>query len=146
MSEDFGVEKARRIWNCEHFHRPSGECRATFIIVRCALFYVGDCQFFEERFDKEEPPKKLVEYINVLRKEHENKKSIRRNVEIAKSLIRFRDQKSRKRLMFAIYRLYRYSGLSPNEISSAIGIPVSRVQFMIGKAFQGQCLKDDSRY
>lgn len=47
-----------------------------------------------------------------------------------------------RRLIFAVYRLYRYFNATPELIAEFSWMPVSKVRDLIGEAFKEQCIKD----
>jgi hypothetical protein len=69
---------------------------------------------------------------------------IKKNLIIIKKNLNDTSKIKRKRLEFAIYRLYRYLNLSPKEISNITQIQETRVRAIIGKVFKYLCLTDTS--
>jgi hypothetical protein len=46
--------------------------------------------------------------------------------------------------MYAIWRLYRYDNVSPQQIAFFLGESPSSVQQLIGEVFKALCLSDES--
>jgi len=57
MEKMFSVtEEAKRVWNCANFNRRKRLCNS----IICTGVY--DCRQFQERNDKEDAPKKWIEF------------------------------------------------------------------------------------
>jgi len=70
-------------------------------------------------------------------------KRINRNLKIFKNLKSKKDIISLLRKWLAIYRMYRYIDLSPEEISRLTNTSLTRIHRWIGEAFEYVCLNDD---
>ncbi|MDH7478078.1 MAG: hypothetical protein QHH17_06835 [Candidatus Bathyarchaeota archaeon] len=77
--------------------------------------------------------------------------AIRRNLAIIKACPSYMPQLRRgqkptklqvRRKNFAIYRLYRYCDMSPEQIANATGKQPWYIQYIIGQVFKELCLKD----
>jgi len=66
---------------------------------------------------------------------------IRKNARILKVVSRDREK---KRYMFAVWRLYRYENVSPQQIAYFLGQSPSSVQQLIGEVFRMLCFSDKS--
>jgi len=89
-------------------------------------------------------PKKVVEWLveEELKAEKRRRLNIDKNLAIVKATRRISRGKLAERRLYAIYRLYRYIGMSPKEISEMTGSRLDTIQRSIGSAFKRLCLKN----
>lgn len=115
------------------FRRDSGHGVKPFVCSVCGRSYGSK--------------KKLIQCQKIHAQEEKRKQKIWVNLRIVRALCSKYKRlvgAKRKRLIFAIFRLYKYCDLSPNQIAQKTHLSYARVTGYIGEAFRSECLQDDS--